>query len=319
VSHTESLLEQIGLRLDAKYTAALDQQLEFLRTKTYDVQYPELKARKLIPVDISVDSGAETISYQQWDSYGMAEIIANYANDLPMVDVKAEKFSTPVVSLGEAYQYSIQDLRRATMAGNSLDMRRATAVRRAIELKIDAIAATGDPKTQLKGLINHPNVAILTAATDGTSTRWVGGRTTPKAPELIKADMNTTVSAIRVATLETQSPDTLLMPTTEFAHISDTSINNVTDISILKSFMNNGSWVTNVDSWYKLATADAAGTGPRMDCYRRDPEILQLVIPQDFESLPPQAKNLTFVVNTHARIGGVVVYYPLAIEYMDGI
>jgi hypothetical protein len=319
VDYLQLILNQMGLRLDAKYTAALDLQLEHVRSQTYDIQYPELKARRLIPVDTSVDPGAETVAYYQWDEYGMAEIIANFAGDLTLVDTKAEKFTSPVHSIGKAYQYSIQDLRRAAMAGNQLDQRRARAARRAIELKIDEIASVGDEKGKLKGLLNHPNVTILTAATDGTSTRWVGGRTTPKAPELIKKDMNDAVSAILVATKETQAPNTLLLPTTEFNHISDTSINNVTDITILKSFLNNGQWVKSVESWYKLDTADALGTGPRMVTYRKDPEVLELVIPQDFEQLPPQARNLSFVVDVHARIGGVVIYYPLALNYMDGI
>ena len=75
----------------------------------------------------------------------------------------------------------------------------------------------------------------------------------------------------------------------------------------------------NAESWYKLNTADAAGTGPRALFYKRSPEVLELVIPQDFEQLPPQAKNLAFVVPCHARCGGVVVRYPVAMLYLDGI
>ena len=77
--------------------------------------------------------------------------------------------------------------------------------------------------------------------------------------------------------------------------------------------------ITDVDFWHKLDLADAAGTGPRMVTYQRDPEVLELVIPQEFEQFPPQARNLAFVVPCHARVGGVVVYYPLAIVYTDGL
>lgn len=319
MDYLQLILNQMGLRLDAKYTAALDLQLEHVRSRTYDIQYPELKARRLIPVDTSVDPGAETVAYYQWDSYGIAEIVTNFAGDLSLVDAKAEKFTSPVHSIGKAYQYSVQDLRRAAMAGNELDQRRARAARRAIELEIDEIASVGDAKAKLSGLFNHLNIPVSAATSDGTSTRWVGGRTTPKAPELVKKDMNDAVTAIRVATLETQSPDTIILPTTEFSYINDTSINNVLDNTILQSFLKNSSWVKNVESWHKLNTADATGTGPRMLVYKRDPEVLELVIPQDFEQFPPQARNLSFVVPCHARIGGVVVYYPLALRYMDGI
>lgn len=318
----QQILTQIGVtqdvRWDAKYTAALDLQLEHLRAQTYDIKYPTLKARMLIPVDTSVDPGAESIAYHQWDEYGMADIIANYANDLTMVDTLAEKFTSPVEGVGKAYQYSIQDLRRAAMSGNQLDQRRARACRRAIELRIDDIAAVGNAKAKLKGFVNNSNVTILATTSDGTSARWVQGRTTAKAPALIKADMHAAVSQIWTATKQVHQPNTILLPTTEYSHISQTQVGLENQQTILKSFMENNPMITDVDFWYKLDDASAT-SGPRMVTYQRDPEVLQLVIPQDFEQLPPQAANLSFKVPCHARIGGVVIYYPLAIAYTDGL
>lgn len=320
MDYLQLILNQMGLRLDAKYTAALDLQLEAVKAQTYDIKYPELKARNLVPVDTSIDSGAETFAYYQWDEYGMAEIIANYADDLSMVDTKAEKFTNPIHSLGKGYQYSIQDLRRAAMAGNQLDQRRARAARRAIERGIDEVASVGSAKGHLKGLLNHPNVAILTATTDGTSTRWVGGRSDPKAPALILKDLYDAISYIWVTTKQVHQPNTVVLSTTEYGHVSQTAVGGDNNqMTILRSFLANNPMITNVDFWYKLDLADAAGTGPRALVYQRDPEVLELVIPQDFEQFPPQARNLSFVVPCHARIGGVVIYYPLALVYQDGI
>lgn len=316
------LLSAMGLdeiRNDAKYTAALDFQLEQLKTQTYDIKYPELKGRTLVPVDTSVDPGAETVAYFQWDEFGMADIISNYADDLGMVDALVEKFFTPVHSLGKAYQYSIQDLRRAAMAGNQLDVRRARACRRAIERKIDDLAAIGDGPAKLYGLLTHPNVPVLTAASDGTGTTWVQGRALPKAPNLIQKDMHTCITTIWSTTFEVHQPNTVILSTQEYGYISQTPVSDVNQTTILKAFLANNPYISNMDFWYKLDKANAAGTGPRMLVYQRDPEILELVIPQDFEQFPPQARNLSFVVPCHARFGGVVIYYPLALIYMDGI
>jgi hypothetical protein len=322
MDYLDVILNQLGLRdsrWDAKYTAALEQQLEFVKSQTYDIKYPEMKARRLVPVDTSIDSGAETFAYWQWDEYGMAEIIANYADDISMVDALAEKFTSPIHSLGKGYQYSVQDLRRAAMSGNQLDQRRARACRRAIERKIDDVAALGDAKGKLKGLLNHPNVTVLTAANDGTSTRWVGGRATPKSPALIQKDLHDATTSIHNTTLEVHMPNTVLLPTTEYGHLSQTPVGTDNQQTILRSFLANNPNITSIESWYKLNTADAAGTGPRAVVYQKDPEVLELVIPQDFEQFPPQARNLSFVVPCHARIGGVVIYYPLAVAYLDGI
>jgi hypothetical protein len=312
------ILFSMGIRLDDKYTAALEKQLEFVKSRTYDVKYPELKARQLLPIDNSVDPGAETMAYEQWDEYGMAEVIANYADDLGLVDVLAQRFVSPIVSIGKGYQYSVQDLRRAAMAGNNLDARRAGAARRAIERRLDEIAAFGDSKSKLLGFLNHPNVPSYTAATDGTSTRWVQGRGTPKAAQLIQKDMHVLVQNVRSLTKEVHTPNVLLLSTFEFGYLAQTPVDTTNQTTILRAFLANSPFVQNIDSWYKLDQA-AAGSLPRMVAYQRDPEVIEFVIPQEFEQLPPQARNLAFVVPCHARVGGVKFYYPLSAAYMDGI
>jgi hypothetical protein len=75
--------------------------------------------------------------------------------------------------------------------------------------------------------------------------------------------------------------------------------------------------VTNVEQWYKLETADEGLDGPRIMAYQRSPEVISLVVSQEFEQMPPQAKNLSFLVPCHARFGGVKVVYPLAAAYGD--
>ena len=107
-----------NLRLDAGETAALARQLEHIYAKTYDVKYAELKARRFIPIDTSVDAGAEFFTYRQWDIFGMAKLIANYADDLPRVDTLAREFAAPIKSLGASYGFSIQDMSRAAMSGS---------------------------------------------------------------------------------------------------------------------------------------------------------------------------------------------------------
>ena len=320
MSYLENILAQIGLedevRRDAKFTAALDQQLESVKAQTYDIQYPEHKGRMLAPVSTSTDPGAESIAYYQWDEYGMADLIANYADDISLVDTKVEKFTSPVHGLAKAYQFSVQDLRRAATAGNSLDARRARLCRRAVERTIDEIVAFGNAKGKLKGLLNHPNVTVLTADDPGGGTRWVADS---KTAAQIQKDMHDAITNIWTTTKQVHTANTILLPTTESGHISQTAVGTDNQTTILRSFLANNPNITSVDFWHKLDTADAAGTGPRMVVYQKDPDVLELEIPQDFEQFPPQARNLAFVVPCHARIGGVIMYYPLAVVYMDGI
>lgn len=301
-----------SFRIDAKFTAVLEKQLEYVKSKTYDIVYAEMMAYKLIPVSHEADSGAETITYQQWDSFGVAQIIANYGDDLPAIDAMAEDFSVRVKSLGASYSWSIQDLRRAVMAGVPLSQRKASAAKRAIEQKIENVGAFGDSAAGLTGLSNNANASLVTPIT-GT---W----STATGQQMI-ADVNKIVQSIVTTTAGTFPPNTIAMDTATYALFSTTPISTTGDTSrtVLQFFLDSSPYITEVTPWHKLELADAGGTGPRLVCYHKSPEVLEYEIPQPFESFPPQSKGLTFSVPCHARIGGVVMYRPMAVAYMDGL
>lgn len=297
-------------RLDAGETAHLARQLEFVKARTYDVKYPALRARDFIPLSTEVDPAADYITYRQWDEVGTAKVIANYADDLPMVDAFAREFKSPVQTVGAAYQYSIQDLRRAAKAGSSLDVKRAQAARRAIETTLDEIAALGLDESGLRGFVNHPNVSLVLPNTGN----WLGGAT---AMQII-GDLNKLVASVITSTRGIFKPNTIVMGTSLFVHLAQTFVEatgqNTT--TILRAFLGQNPWIKNIDEWDKLDTAAEDG-GPRVVCYLRDAEVAELEIPLDFEQIAPQARGLAFVVNCMARIGGVKVYHPLALAYMD--
>jgi hypothetical protein len=300
------------LRHDSKYTAVLAKQLEYVKTKTYDIVYPAFKARMLIPVSNEADSGAETITYRQWDAFGMAQIISNYADDPPLVDALAEEFTQKVQSLGIGYQYSIQDLRRAAMSGQRLDQKRAAQSRKGVEQKIENIAATGDSAGGLNGVANNANVSLISPITGS----WSGAT----GAQMV-ADMLHFESSIIIANKETFLPTTLVLDIASYRRFNSARISTTGDThtTALQAFLASSQSVKEVKSWNKLANADAAGTGPRALMYDKSPDVLSLEIPQEYEQFPPQAKNYSFVVPAHARVGGVIWYYPIAGGYMDGL
>ncbi len=56
-----------------------------------------------------------------------------------------------------------------------------------------------------------------------------------------------------------------------------------------------------------------------MITYKRSPDKLTLELPQLFEQFAAQERNLEFVVPAHGRIGGVIIYYPLSVNIVEGI
>ena len=307
-AHVARLMEQFNERCDAGETAFFTRSLETILAKTYDVLYPELKARSFIPLNSEVDPGAESYTYRQFDFYGIAKIVSNFADDLPMVDVLGKEFTAPIVSIAASYHYSIQDIRRSRMSGIDMDGKRGIAVRRAIETKIDLVAALGDANTGLKGFLNQSAVPIVSFVT--------GGWTQATTAENMLTDLNTLVNSIVNTTKELFVPDTLILDNTSYQILNSKRIDPTMEKSVLKSFLENNPYITSVQQWQRCNTASATN-GRRIVAYKRDPQVLELIIPQEFEQFPPQPKNLGFSIPVHCRHGGVSVRYPLAMAYMD--
>lgn len=301
--------------LDSDDTIFFTRQLEFLKAKSYDIKYAELKARALLPVSYEAGPGAETIRYEQFQNSGIAKVIANYADDLPRADIKGKEFIASVKSLGSSYGYSMQEIRAARYAGKPLEQRRANAAKRAIAQAENTIAWFGNTDYNLQGFLTNPNVGQYTLPADGA-----GSLTTllSKTPDQILRDLNGIVNQVFSVTKGVERPDTLLLPLTQFAYISSTARSANSDTTILEYFLQNNPFIKQVEWLNELAGAGPMGKDLAV-AYVRDPDHLTLEIPQDFEQLNVQEKGLEYVVPCHQRIGGVIMYYPLAVIQAAGV
>ncbi len=318
----KALLEMVGFhadstdpnfRLDAGETAAFTRQLQHIEAEIYRTEYPANRARDFIPVDSSVPNWADSFVWRIWDWAGMAKIITRYSDDLPAVDVMAAEKVQKIESLGDSFGYSIQDLRAASRLNIPLDTEKGELARQAIANKEENLAVFGDTATGLPGFVNMPNVPILSPPGDLTGD-WLGGTTTPAQ---VLADLHAMPKAVVKNTKNTHKPDTLLLPLDHYAYISQTTLNQYSDATILDVFLKQSAFIRNVDQWNYLDEADDGD--PMAVCYHRNPKVVKLVIPQEFEMLPPQPRNLAFTVPCHSRFGGVSWRYPLAAVYAVGI
>lgn len=62
-----------GARFDSAEDASVffARELDYVKTKSYDVQYPELTALTLFPISHEADAGAETVTYYTYDKSGI--------------------------------------------------------------------------------------------------------------------------------------------------------------------------------------------------------------------------------------------------------
>jgi hypothetical protein len=297
-----------GNRQDAKLTAVAERELEYLRSASYDILYPELKWAKLIPIDTSAPPGTESIVYEQWDESGEAKIIANGADDLPLADVAKEKFSNRTVVVGAAYKVTQEDLLRAQMSGISIESRRQRAAVNSIGRLLDKIAALGDAPSGIKGLLTHDQVPVVAA-----TGVWSGLTATQLVAELHRLEDN-----IWSSTNELLTPDTLILPTAQMQLVRRTYMSVDNQQTVLQRFLQNAAFIKNVESWHRASTAGVGGVARAM-AYKRDPAMLQIAFPVPLRQLPPQPRNLALLNPMFSKIAGVEFYYPKSALYMDGI
>jgi len=289
----------------------LERQLEYIRPQVFEVQYADIKYPTILPVTSEAGPGAQTFTYRIMDSTGEFRLIADAADDLPRADISQVEKSINIRSFGGSFGYTVQELRAAQMANIALEQRRATAVRRAYEEKVESVAMFGESSVGLTGFFNNATVDIVAA------DKWFT-TVSITAQEMLEL-LNYGVSAIINGSNMKEQPDTILLAYEDYNKISTTRNSDSSDVTVLEYFLRTNPYINNIEPINQLTKGKNAGrlNTSRMVVYKRDPEKVQLHIPQPLELFPAQQRGLEFIVPAHARVGGVALYYPKSMIYVQ--
>ena len=289
----------------------LERQLEFIRPQVFEVTYADIKYPTLLPVTSEAGPGAQTFTFRIMDSTGEFKLIADAADDLPRADISQVEKSINIRSFGGSFGYTVQELRAAQMANIALEQRRASAVRRAYEEKVEAVAMFGESSVGLAGFFNNSTVDVIAA------DYWFTGTTASGTSQDLLELLNYGVSAIINASNMKEQPDTILLAYEDYNKISTTRNSDSSDVTVLEYFLRTNPYIRNVEPINQLDADNSVLNTNRMVVYKRDPEKVQLHIPQPLELFPPQQRGLEFIVPAHARVGGVALYYPKSVIYVQ--
>ena len=289
----------------------LERQLEYIRPQIFEVAYADIKYPTLLPVTSEAGQGAQTFTYRIMDSTGEFRLIADAADDLPRSDISQVERSINIRSFGGSFGYTVQELRAAQMANIALEQRRAAAVRRAYEEKVEAVAMFGESTVGLAGFFNNSTVDVIAA------NYWFTGTTASGTSQEMLELLNYGVSAIINASNMKEQPDTILLAYEDYNKISTTRNSDSSDVTVLEYFLRTNPYIRNVEPINQLDAENSGLNTNRMVVYKRDPEKVQLHIPQPLELFPPQQRGLEFIVPAHARVGGVALYYPKSVIYVQ--
>lgn len=298
-------------------------ELDFVKSQSYDVEYPEFTALSLFPMSSEVDPGAETVTYYSYDKTGLAKIISNYATDLPRADVKGKPTTAIIKSLGDSYGYSIQEMRASRMAGKSLDTRKAESARYQIDYLNNKIAWNGDAETGLKGVLSTDNDVPLYTVANGAkgTTSWAD-----KTEDEILADITGMLKQMATVTKKVEKPDTLALSSDAYIEIQNKRIEG-TATTVLKYIQDNIPDIKQIVSCPEL-DADSVETNPYAAAsngkavallFKNDSRKLSIENPLPFMQYPIQTQGLEVVVPCEARTAGAMIYYPMSLLIAVGV
>lgn len=301
-----------GTRLDSGTTAILAEQLKAIESRIYRKIYADLKGRKYVPVNNQFGKGLNRgrIGYRMWSHFGMAQAIANYADDVAMVATLSEEYFVKSKPYGLGYDYSEDDLEAAAYAGVPLTSEKADAAAMGFETLVDDVSFFGDAQYGLTGLMNNANIGLVTPDTGD----W---NTTATSLEILE-DMTKLLQSVSLKTRGAMNVTTCLMDQATWQLLERkymTADNTKSVLDVLRK-----KWPGVEFDWVPrdaMSTADAAGTGPRIAAYHKDPMVLEHFITEEYNLRAPQQRNFAFVVPGKGQTCGVVVRYPMAASYMD--
>lgn len=293
----------------------LARELDYVKSRAYEIKYLDMSGMRIIPTVTDTPSWAESITYRMWDEVGMAKIISNYADDLPRVDVFGTEYTSRIRTLGDAYGYNLQEIEAARGVGKPLDAMKARVARRMNDRKLNSIIWSGDAASGLQGALTHPNIThSAVAAGASTTTSW----DTKTGMEMYN-DVASAIVGINTASSQIHSANRVVLPGSKLLKLQTTFLaieggNAMTVLTALRANFPNVTFETSEELVGKgPSNTDAMFVGE----FNEENMAHEMVAP--FRQLPPQVRNLEWVINCLSRTGGVVVRYPLAFSLELGI
>lgn len=301
-------------------------QLETIRATAFEVEYPELKARKVFPVTAEAGAGARTFTYRTYGQSGKAKIINGKANDLPRADIDGKENTIKIVTLGIEYGYDLDEIDHAQKAGVNLDQRRANAAQRGSELTINELAFYGDAATGIQGFFTVADIPVGTpvgiTGTIASDSEFYGDWTNAAiTPEQILQDLNRMFSYVWTTTNMVERANKLCVPVAVYNTFFNTprSQNAASDTNIATYLVKNSQFLTSTDDIVPLnecsvpagATGNASFDG--VDCafvFNDSAEKLQLHVPMELTYAAAQPRGLEVSVPGRSKCGGISYYKP---------
>lgn len=304
-----SHLQMQGVKADAAdmgiWTA---QELHKIRSNAYEKEYPAGSALRVFPVTNELSDTDKTFEYQVFDKVGYAKIIADYTDDLPTVDALMSSEFGKVFRLGNAFLISIDEIKAGQRTGKSLSTRKANAAQGAHDQLVNQLVFRGSKPHKIVSVFDHPNLTKI------TSGGWLT-KAGVKSPEKASEELEKAIETIETLTKGQHRATHILIPPS-MRKVLMVRMPETTE-SYLDYFMKQNGGIT-IESISELEDIDGRGTKGCL-VYEKDPMNMSIEIPEAFNMLPAQPKDLHFKVPCTSKCTGLTIYRPLTLVLITGL
>lgn len=277
-------------------------QLTQLLNRQYEQAYPQTGVLELFPVTTELSPVTKNFEWLEFDGVTSAKIIADYTDDLPTVEAMASEKTGKVFRLGNAWFISIDEIKAGQALGSSLSDRKASLAREGHETLVNDLVFKGSAPHNIVSVFDQQNINRLTSAS------WT-------TPEIAFSELQDLIETIEDVTLGRHHVTNIVIPPSKRRLLTQ-KMPDVTE-SYLAWFKENYPNVT-ITAIAELEDIDGAGTKGVL-AYEKDPMNMSIEIPERFNMLPMQPKDLHFKVPCTSKCTGLIVYRPLTIAILSGV
>lgn len=283
------------------------QELHKIKSQAYEKEYPAGSALRVFPVTNELSDTDKTFEYQTFDKVGLAQIIADYTDDLPTVDALMSSEFGKVFRLGNAFLISIDEIKAGQRTGKSLSARKANAAQLAHDMLVNKLVFKGSKPHKINSVFDHPNITKIVSA------KWLDGAT--KKPEVASDELAQAIETIETLTMGQHRATHILIPPS-MRKVLTVRMPETTE-SYIEYFQKQNGGIT-IEAIAELENYDGLGNKAAL-VYEKDPMNMSIEIPEAFNMLPAQPKDLHFKVPCTSKCTGLTIYRPLTLVLITGL
>lgn len=269
---------------------------------------------KYIPVNNNINAVVGTShSLARKQGVGEGKAYSGTGTDIPLAEVIYDEVSLPTKIGTIGYQFSIHEIATAMAMGISLEADKIAAAQMGFERHMSKVAWVGEASTGVKGFYNQDGVAV--------DARTIDFATAPVATIL---DLFNTIiydDADAAAFDDDVSINTLVLPTSVARTLAGRTVSSTNETPLIKYIRENNEAALEGRTIEITANRRGKGMGTagadRIVSYNRDPNCIEMRIPQELSFEPAQPKGLDVFVPGSYIYQGVWLKRVDSMRYYD--